>query len=574
MKTILVCCFYGLAISLALLPVSADEKLEQRWLYLQTNLQVAENVPTTEALLRRAAKAGYNGLVLADYKLNILDRVPEHYFKHAAQIKRLCDELQIELIPTVAPMGYSDGLLAHNPNLAEGMPVKDALFTVRDGVAVLGSSDSTLRSANPLLSGGGFEEHKNHNAGGWQLQDGPGEFSFVDTDEKHAGKSSLRWERRGAGKDDYLNARVSRSVKVAPWRQFHASVWVKAKQYESAGEVRLFAMGADGRVISHSNLGVKNDQDWTEHHVIFNTLDNSEVRLYCGTWGLRGGTLWMDDLQLEETAFVNLVRRAGCPLKVVSADEGTVFEEGRDFAELADPKLGRVPWDGNFDVYHEPPVLKFLPNSRIKAGSELKVSFFHAVTVYDGQVCCCLADPEVIKVLDDQVRRVEKLFKPKTYFMSHDEIRVANWCDSCRRDGRSAGMLIAENVQQCVATIRKVNPQAKLCVWSDMFDPHHNAVASDFYLVNGDLTGSWEGLPKDVLIVNWNSGKPAESLPFFTGRGHSQVLAGFYDGDAASIKTWLSTGRDTKSSVSGAMYTTWHGNFTQLEAFAKHAWGN
>ena len=66
MKTILVCCFYGLVISLALLPVSADEKLEQRWLYLQTNLQVAENVPTTEALLRRAAKAGYNGLVLAD----------------------------------------------------------------------------------------------------------------------------------------------------------------------------------------------------------------------------------------------------------------------------------------------------------------------------------------------------------------------------------------------------------------------------------------------------------------------------------------------------------------------------
>ena len=64
----------------------AGDKLQQRWLYLQTNLQVAENVEKTESLLRRAAKAGYNGVVLADYKLNILDRVPQHYFKHAEQV--------------------------------------------------------------------------------------------------------------------------------------------------------------------------------------------------------------------------------------------------------------------------------------------------------------------------------------------------------------------------------------------------------------------------------------------------------------------------------------------------------
>ena len=34
-------------------------------------------------------------------------------------------------------------------------------------------------------------------------------------------------------------------------------------------------------------------------------------------------------------------------------------------------------------------------------------------------------------------------------------------------------------------------------VWNDMFDPFHNAV-NDYYLVRGDLKGSWEGLPKDV----------------------------------------------------------------------------
>jgi hypothetical protein len=110
-----------------------------------------------------------------------------------------------------------------------------------------------------------------------------------------------------------------------------------------------------------------------------------------------------------------------------------------------------------------------------------------------------------------------------------------------------------------------------MCIWSDMFDPAHNA-RDDFYLVNGDLAESWEGLPREMIVVNWNHGQAAQSLPFFGGRGHEQVLAGFYDGDPRQIASWLSTGRSTRG-VNGAMYTTWQGDFTQLEAFAEAAWG-
>jgi hypothetical protein len=95
----------------------------------------------------------------------------------------------------------------------------------------------------------------------------------------------------------------------------------------------------------------------------------------------------------------------------------------------------------------------------------------------------------------------------------------------------------------------------------------------DFYLVNGDLAGSWEGLPQDMIIVNWNSGKPAQSLPFFAERGHVQVLAGYYDGQPDRIREWLAAGRDLNG-IRGVMYTTWRGDFSQLEAFAEHAWGH
>ena len=289
---------------------------------------------------------------------------------------------------------------------------------------------------------------------------------------------------------------------------------------------------------------------------------------------------------------MNLVRRPGCPLVVKSnstephgASRGfdnapktakddssqTTFIEGRDFAELRDPKLGTSPWAGEFDVYHEPPTLTLLPGSQIKDGQKLRVSYYHAVTIYDNQVPCSLTEPKVFEIVEDQVRRVQKLFEPQTYFLSHDEIRVANWSEPDRASGKTAGQQLADNVRRCAEIVRRINPQAKLCIWSDMFDPHHNAV-KDFYLVNGDLSGSWEGLPKDTIIMNWNSGKAAPSLKHFAAQGHSQVLAGYYDAPPERIRNWLDTGKDVKG-LHGAMYTTWQGNFTDLEKFATAAWG-
>jgi hypothetical protein len=512
----------------------AEQPLKHRWFFLMTNLQVHENLPKAETLLHRAAKAGYNGVVLADFKLNVLDRVTDNYFKNTRQFKATADELQIEVIPAVAPFGYSEGILTHDPNLAEGLPARDVPLRVDGDHAVV---DSQL---GDVFAGGAFEERRGDTFVGWDFQDEPGKMSFVDTQVRHSGRSSVRFDDP-AKNSASGNARVSKLVKVHPWGEYHASIWIKTQGFESAAEVHMFALDPSGRKLSHSNLGVKPDQDWTEHHIVFNSLDNDEVRFYVGAWGGRLGKLWLDDAKLEETAFVNLVRRAGCPLKIAGTD-GTVYQEGKDFAELRDTRMGSTPWPGSFDVYHEPPHLIVLPGSRIKPGDRLRASFYHAVTIYDNQVPCSLVEPRVFEILGDQVKRVEALLHPKTYVLSHDEIRVANWTEDEYRPDRSAGKLLAENVGRCVSVVRGINPQARLCFWSDMFDPHHNAV-KDFYLVNGDLAGSWEGLPRDAIIVNWNSGKPRESLPFFADRGHTQVLAGYYDGRPDTIRGWLGARR-------------------------------
>ncbi len=156
----------------------------------------------------------------------------------------------------------------------------------------------------------------------------------------------------------------------------------------------------------------------------------------------------------------------------------------------------------------------------------------------------------------------------KNAFLSHDELRLANQCELCKGRGLTAGELLADNARRCVKIIHDVAPDAEVIDWSDMFDPYHNAV-DKYYLVGGTLAKSWEGLDKSVIIANWNSGKAADSLRFFDGRGHRQVIAGYYDTDdvKGEIRRWAEAARGV-GGVRGCMYTTWRNDYKDLEKYA------
>lgn len=542
---------------------SAQHKLEQRWVYLSANFQATDQPDRAIQILRRAKQAGYNGVLLADYKLHVLHQVVDRYFENIRAFKQVADELEMEIIPAVAPFGYSSGILAHNPNLAEAIPVVDMPLRVVGGAAL------PLPNERSIIANGNFESSRGHQALEWSFQDAVGQASFIDQDVKHSGQQSLRFEELAKNNAPSGNGRISLKIKLTPWRQYHASVWIKTKDFQ-ADDVRLTAIAADGRMLVHSNLGVAPTQDWKRHNVVFNSLEHSEVNFYCGAWGGKSGKIWFDEVQCQQQPFVNMVRRDDCPL-TVKDQAGMVYEEGRDFEQLVDKQLGNTPWAGEFTVYHEPPTLKITKQSRIKNGSEILVSYYHTVTVHDGQVACSMDHPEVFAVLEQQIIGVEKLLSPKRYMLSHDEIRVANWTPAGMQNRSTAGEVLAKNVRRTAEVVRRISPRSQLCIWSDMFDPHHNAVQGPYYLVNGSLEGSWEGLTADMTVINWNSDRPAESLAFFDKLGCRQILAGYYDSDPRSIRDWLNEGRDIPT-VTGVMYTTWTDNYSQLEAFAEAAW--
>jgi hypothetical protein len=561
-------------------------RYDERWVYCSANLQVDQSVKDVIALIERAGKDGYTAMMIADYKLQVLQRVPDFYFPNVERVKQAARKAGIELIPAVFSIGYSNGHLSQDPNLAEGLPVVDQPFLVRElddpaARKATGETSPALRAGDrrliavldtrstARLRNGDLEQVQGDRFGGFSFQDDPGVTTFADRQVVHSGRVSCRFEPGVKGpKREGSVTRLVQHVALRPMTAYRFSCWAKTRDLGPVGAFQMLALGSGepGRQLTFQEGLLESNRDWSRIEVVFNSLDQKEVNLYVGIWGQGPGTLWVDDVQLEEVPLFNVLRRRGCPLTVKSADGRTIYQEGRDFDPVVDPQLGSVPWAGEFEFGHPGATIRIRSGSRIRKGDRLLVSWYHPVITVGSQVMCCLSEPKLEEILRDQAKRVNDLFHPRTFFMSHDEIRVANWCKTCLDRKLTPGQLLADNVRRCTAILKSVNPNARIVVWSDMFDPTHNAV-DRYYLVNGSLKGSWAGLSSDVIIANWNSGKARESLAFFDGRGHRQIIAGYYDvDDLSNFQVWDAAARSVPG-VSGFMYTTWSNRYTLLESY-------
>ncbi|MEW6301904.1 MAG: hypothetical protein AB1705_00425 [Verrucomicrobiota bacterium] len=507
--------------------------VSERWVYCSQNLEVDQNIDDLETMFRRAAQAGYTHVLLADPAFARLGEMDEHYFRNVERVKTIAAGLDLEIVPALFAIGHSNVLLWHDPNLIEALPVRDARFVVRGG-------EARLEADPPVsLKGGDFADLRQ-----WDWKDA--------TVTAEAGAALIR-NPKGE------HARLVQRIRLAPFRQYHISVRIKTENFRGTPDIQVIA---GNRVLSFNQLGAQPTQDWTTHHTVFNSLNHKEANLYLGAWDGQTGSLWLDDARLEEVGLLNLVRREGTPL-VVKSEDGRALAEGRDFEKISDPRMGTSPWKGAYDVWHEPPVIK----TGLPDGTCLRVSYYHAATIHAGQATICPSEPRTLELLRDQARRMHAAWNAKGYLMSHDEIRVLNWCAACQRRDLDAGELLADNARACISILREVNPGGRIYVWGDMFDPNHNA-RKNYYLVRGDLSGSWKGLDKDVVILPWYFEKRAQSLRWFARRGHQQVIAGYYDRDPEIIRQWLEATRRI-GGVSGVMYTTWQKKYDDLERFAE-----
>jgi hypothetical protein len=457
-------------------------------------------------------------------------------------------------------VGWSNDLLAINPNWAEASRIEGAQFTVDASGRNLKLNNSFLGLANPS-----FESGKAN----WDT----GDHDIGITQNGRGGSSAATMV------DAKANARLRQKITLKPWRQYHLSLWIKSSNFQGSSMVEVLN-GNNQKIRFNATLPAGGNHDWTQLDYLFNSQDTTSADLYLGVWGGGPGMISFDDVVLEETAFVYLEHRVGAPFKLYDpANPSTVYREGADYNQVLDPDMHAPSRPAFHNIFHWPPTATLPAATSLKPGQIVAADYYAVFPMtMQNQTGICLTEPGFYKWMSQSAKEVKHVLPPDGgVLLSFDEIRQMNSCYLCRSKNMTAGQLLAWSIGKTTQLYQSILPKADLFVWSDMFDPHHNA-HEDYYYVEGDLAGSWKGLPPEVTILNWNLDHLAESLTWFSGRdakqpvAHHQMIAGFYDkgaGAPEARKEWNQAAGIP--GITGMMYTTYADDYSQLQSFAEGA---
>ena len=119
---------------MAVLAWPAEKVLPLRWVYISRGLTSDRHVEEIREIAKTAHENGLNGVLFAA-GLDSIDLKPPEYLARLQKVKEIFREYQLEMVPNVFSAGYGGGILAHDKNLAEGLPVKDAIYVVKDNEA-------------------------------------------------------------------------------------------------------------------------------------------------------------------------------------------------------------------------------------------------------------------------------------------------------------------------------------------------------------------------------------------------------------------------------------------------------
>jgi hypothetical protein len=543
----------------------------ERWFLYESHFDDAGDAQKARSVWDRALRSKLNAVAFADWwHLARISSMPQSYRDSLGALRDFARTRELDIIPFVMPFGGSNTFLHNDPNLASGLPVKSQRFLIEGDTARL------LPRIPVSIPNGSFETHQGNVFPGFEWVDRPGEVSFADTAVRHSGACSIRFENIGQYSPEWGHGRFLVVLPVTPFTQFHVRAWVKTEAFVPSDLLRMLVMDMRGRELFFNELRIPASTDWMLLDFTFNSLYADSLMLWSGSWQGRTGRVWWDDFSIEEVAGVNLLRRPGTPVTLMSPSGSRRYTEGVDVDSLLDPLMASMYAPGVYSSWHTPPTFRIRAGGALRNGDTVLASYCHAQNIYGdfGQVTATMSDERTYALIERETAVVDSIFHPRRWFMHHDEIRMMNWDDGDLARGLSPAAILADNVRRCMDILHRLTPAADIWDWSDMFDEYHNAVDA-YYLVNGSLVGGADKLPRSLGIVNWNGQAEVaqKSVSFFAGKGFRQISAPYYDTDPNNIRVWKEWTRGAPG-FEGMMYTTWKSEYRDLEPFAEYAWNH
>ena len=399
-----------------------DHSWQHRLVFIPASFWSSGEVARVNGIITRAANSGFNGVVLdaASTEQLLLTSPPLSrnevaYLDRMSAVRQHAANLGMHFRLAVFSLGQCFGLLSHDPALVTGYPIVDMPLRRMGGKLV------PLSTAN--IENGSFERHIDEEFDGWVTWRA-GVSTFADPTEAVSGCYSVRFDNLAASDG---GASMVQMFEVMPFQQYRLKIWFKTEGLTADWlSVSVNGVDDDGWVdwdrrlssqwLSYpspdGNGTERNHKSyfssahdftlvWTEVTVSFNSVDLTEVSVALGVAGGRGngGRIWWDDVRIDSSPTLNVVRRADLPLAIVGAD-GLAYTEGTDFDSISDPKLGTVIWNGNYDTHHAPPTITVPVDSNIGSGEDVYFSGYHAMLAMSGQVACSMSNPGVYNLMD------------------------------------------------------------------------------------------------------------------------------------------------------------------------------
>ena len=159
-----------------------------RWVFSGHNLIEASQIDSLKKIEDTMAAHKLNGLQQNDFKNNVysvFEGSYPQYFHNVDSLQAYSAKSNVEIIPGVFPFGWSEGILFHDPDIAEGIPTTTS-YLIQSDTGVL------LTDPNMVLPNGGFENVSNGQFTGWSWYDSPGTNIFVDSVTVYKGRYSAR----------------------------------------------------------------------------------------------------------------------------------------------------------------------------------------------------------------------------------------------------------------------------------------------------------------------------------------------------------------------------------------------
>lgn len=398
----------------------------------------------------------------------------------------------------------------------EGLPIVGMPMTIP-------SLNFAAASYGITVANGGFESFTGNVPNNWTMYPASS-YALIARDavQKHSGASSLCWPNMTA---DYGSDRtVHHRMHFGRNRMMRLRFWYRTSNF--SGKIRLLVLG-DDPVNNHFVNGrnsVPSTTGWTEFVGDFSTCNVDTASLWIGPEEYSSGTLWIDDISIENVGPLNMLRRPDTPVRVYKQPGQILMTENVDyFISETSPN--------SYTNYIASPRFTRISGGALSAGSQVTVDWSTALLFQGGRETVCWSMLEPLAHYQRQIRALDSTLAPDGIKIHINEVTLAGYDQNCLSRGMTPGQLVGSHVNQLYQIVQGRRPGMPVRSYGDPFDVWvkdnrcHPVTTSPWTI--GALQQTSPLL--EMMVMTDYSMNMDSSFRYFNNNGHSAVLA--YVGD-------------------------------------------